>query len=79
MHIVWRTISQLGLWEIEMSEPNRAAIQSRRCQEALEALYGPPLSEDEIAHYNRLRAEEMARAERHREPSPQLALERRDA
>lgn len=49
--------------------------QSERCVEALRALYAPPLSSDELAHYNSLRAAEMARAQARREPSPQLDLE----
>lgn len=48
--------------------------QSERCVEALRALYAPPMSPDELAHYNSLRAAEMARAQARREPSPQLEL-----
>ena len=35
-------------------------------------LDGAPMTDEERAEYDRLRAEEMARAERRREPSPQL-------
>lgn len=38
------------------------------------ALYGPPMSADEMACFNSLRAKEMARAEARRQPSPQLEL-----
>lgn len=53
--------------------------QCRRCIEAMTALYGPPMTDSERAEYDRLRAEEMARAERRREPTPQLELEQRHA
>lgn len=46
--------------------------QCRQCIEAMTALYAPPMTDEERAEYDRLRAEEMARAERRREPSPQL-------
>lgn len=49
--------------------------QAQHCVEALTALYKPPLSDSELAHYNSLRAAEMARAEARREPSPQLDME----
>lgn len=49
--------------------------QSRHCIEAMKALYAPTMTDAERAEYDRLRAEEMARAERRREPSPQLELE----
>ena len=55
-----------------MADTARMVEQSKRCQAALAALYGPPMSEDERRYYNELRAAEMARAERRREPSPQL-------
>lgn len=48
---------------------------SERCIEALKSLYAPPLSPDELAHYNSQRAAEMARAEARRKPMPQLDLE----
>lgn len=51
-----------------------ARINATRCQEALQALYAPPLTAEELREYNRQRAEEMARAERRRQPSPQLDL-----
>ena len=57
-----------------MADTARMIEQSKRCQAALAALYGPPMSEDERRYYNELRAAEMARAERRREPSPQLEL-----
>ena len=57
-----------------MADTARMVEQSKRCQAALAALYGPPMSEDERRHYNELRAAEMARAERRRMPSPQLEL-----
>lgn len=50
------------------------AGQSQKCVEALKALYAPPLSAEERAHYNSLRAAEMARAEARRAPEPQLEL-----
>ena len=59
-----------------MADTARMIEQSKRYQAALAALYGPPLSEDERRYYNELRAAEMARAERRREPSPQLELGR---
>lgn len=43
-------------------------------QAALKALYAPPMSPDELAHYNSLRAAEMARAEARREQVPQADL-----
>lgn len=49
---------------------------SQRCIDALKALYAPPLSPAELAHYNSLRAAEMARAEARRQPTSQLDLER---
>ena len=55
-----------------MADTARMVEQSKRYQAALAALYGPPLSEDERRYYNELRAAEMARAERRREPSPQM-------
>ena len=48
--------------------------QCRQCIEAMQALYAPPMTDDERAEYDRLRAAEMARAERRRMPSPQLEL-----
>lgn len=39
-----------------------------------ELLAAPPLTEVELAHFNSLRAAEMARAEKRRTPSPQLDL-----
>lgn len=47
----------------------------QKCAEALDALQASPLTAVEHAEYDRLRAEEVARAERRREPSPQLQLE----
>lgn len=44
----------------------------QRC--ALVAERGEPMTLDEMREYTRLRAEEMARAERLRDPSPQLPL-----
>jgi len=44
----------------------------QRCRELAER--GEPLTLDEMREYTRLRAEEMARAERRRQPSPQLDL-----
>ncbi|WP_337054017.1 hypothetical protein [Pseudoxanthomonas sp. USHLN014] len=49
--------------------------QAEQCVKALAALYAPPLSEDELREYDRLRADEMARAEARRAPTPQLDLE----
>ena len=57
-----------------MADTARMVEQSKRWQAALDALYGLPMSEDERRYYNELRAAEMARAERRREPSPQLEL-----
>lgn len=48
--------------------------QSQKCVEALMALCAPPLSAEELAYYNSLRAAEMARAEARRAPEPQLEL-----
>ncbi len=48
--------------------------QIERCRQALEALYAPPMTEQERAEHSRRVAEEMARAERRRQPSPQLEL-----
>ena len=48
--------------------------QCRQCIEAMTALYAPPMTDEERAEYDRLRADEMARAERRREPTPQLEL-----
>lgn len=53
--------------------------QSQRCQDALRALYAPPMTADELAYYNTLRAAEMARAEARRNPSPQMELESSNA
>lgn len=41
----------------------------------LAALYGAPLSAEELREKARLEAREMARAEARRNPSPQLELE----
>ncbi len=49
--------------------------QAEKCREAMRALYGPPMTDEQIAEYNRLRAKEMARAEARRQPSPQLDLD----
>ena len=51
------------------------AGQSERCVEALRALYAPPMSREELVHYNCMRASEMARAEARRRNEPQLELE----
>ncbi|WP_165421740.1 hypothetical protein [Pseudoxanthomonas winnipegensis] len=48
--------------------------QADHCRKALEALYAPPLSDAERAEYDRLRADEMHRAEARRAPSPQLEI-----
>lgn len=48
--------------------------QCRECIKAMAALYAPPMTAAELAEYDRQRAEEMARAERRRQPSPQLEL-----
>lgn len=42
---------------------------------AIAALKAPPLSPDELREYDRMRADEMARAEARRAPTPQLELE----
>ncbi|WP_193314185.1 hypothetical protein [Xanthomonas sp. LMG 12461] len=44
----------------------------QRCRELAER--SEPMTLDEMREYARLRAEEMARAERLRDPSPQLPL-----
>ena len=48
--------------------------QAEQCRKALEALYAPPMTADELREYDRLRADEMARAEARRAPTPQLEL-----
>lgn len=48
--------------------------QTEHCIECLRALYSPPMTDDERAAYDSLRAAEMARAEARRQPSPQLDL-----
>ena len=48
--------------------------QAQRCIDAMKALYAPPMSADELAHYNTLRAAEMARAESRRRGEPQMEL-----
>lgn len=52
--------------------------QSQKCVEALKALYAPPLSAEEHAHYNSLRAAEMARAMARRNPAPDLIEDSRN-
>lgn len=49
--------------------------QADKCIEAMKALYGPPMTDEQLSEYNRLRAREIARAEADRQPSPQLELE----
>lgn len=49
--------------------------QTEKCIEAMKALYGPPMTDEQKSEYNRLRAREMARAEALRNPSPQRDLE----
>lgn len=46
--------------------------QAERCVQAMRALYGPPHTPESLAEYNRLRAEEMARAEQRRRGEPDL-------
>lgn len=47
-----------------------------RCRECLELIaHGPPLTPEQLAEYDRLRAREMARAEARRQPSPQGDLD----
>ena len=41
---------------------------------AYTALYGDPLTDAERREFNRQKAEEMARAEARREPTPQMEL-----
>lgn len=53
---------------------NREQTLSHMQRCALIAERGEPLTLDEMREYTRLRAAEMARAERRREPSPQLDL-----
>ncbi len=53
---------------------NREQTLSHMQRCALIAERGEPMTLDEMREYARLRAEEMARAERRREPSPQLDL-----
>lgn len=47
---------------------------SGRVAACLDAIDAPAMSKDEMAAYNSLRAAEMARAGRRREPVPQLEL-----
>lgn len=49
--------------------------QADKCIEAMKALYGPPMTDEQLSEYNRLLAREMARAEAVRKPSPQGELE----
>ncbi|UAY76012.1 hypothetical protein [Pseudoxanthomonas sp. X-1] len=50
------------------------AKQSDFCRKALEALYAAPMTAYELREYDRLRADEMARAEARRAPTPQRDL-----
>ncbi|WP_440984933.1 hypothetical protein ACQHIH_16105 [Xanthomonas sontii] len=53
---------------------NREQTLSHMQRCALIAERGEPMTVEEMREYIRLRAEEMARAERRRQPSPQLDL-----
>lgn len=46
--------------------------QAERCVQAMRALYAPPHTPESLAEYDRLRADEMARAERRRRGEPDL-------
>lgn len=48
--------------------------QIEHCRKALEAIYSAPMTDQERAEHKRRVAEEDARAERRRQPSPQLQL-----
>ena len=58
---------------------NQRRGQAQGYVDALKALYAPPMTPDELAAYDSLRAAEMARAEARRNPSPQLELGDTDA
>lgn len=51
------------------------ANTSEGIKAALDALHGPPMTDDERKEFDRLRRREMARAEAKRRQSPQLDLD----